>query len=257
MILANMMVPCMVLVLASSSLIITVAQDHPQTLEVGHGCSPDTYRYVNETAFQDNLDTAFASLASNISPSNASFFATSVSNEGNTDAVYALLLCRKYLTSQECFQCFTAAENRLKQFCSNEGYNGGRIYMDGCLLRYENNTFFDQGTDGGNSSLCGSAYDTNPKEFNQTADMLLSQLITTASSSDGYAEEVASKASITLYGVAQCVPTLSTATCQDCLKGAQTLVNSCLPQQEGRGLQGGCFMRYATSPLYDNFNSSK
>ncbi|KAH9290254.1 hypothetical protein KI387_034371 [Taxus chinensis] len=225
-----------------------LAADDPQATLLGAGCSDEiTYTYRNFTVFDENRATVFTNLASILS-SNGSGFANSTSSKaGMTDPVFGLVQCRKYLTLNECLQCFDEAQIQIKDACPRS--NGARIHFDGCFLRYENTSFFGQAVDDGFSDFCASTNDTNPTEFTQRAQTLLSELITNASASDGYA--VGSVDS--LYGLAQCWDSVENVTCQGCLKSAQDiLLQECVPRQEGRGLEAGCFMRYATYSFFSD-----
>uniref|UniRef100_A0A0D6QRZ0 Protein kinase domain-containing protein n=1 Tax=Araucaria cunninghamii TaxID=56994 RepID=A0A0D6QRZ0_ARACU len=59
-----------------------------------------------------------------------------------------------------------------------------------------------------------------------------------------------------VYALAQCWPTLTNATCQECLQDAQRILSDdCLPRHDGRGLEAGCFMRYSTYPFFSDNTS--
>eukprot|EP01018_Ginkgo_biloba_P005398 Gb_10838 [translate_table: standard] len=208
--------------------ILPVAAD-PQTTLIQCACSPPAYKAINTTAFKENLIAVLTSLRSNISKSH---FATSEQIENTTDPVFGLVQCRNYLVSNDCLQCYTEAEKQIRACCSSEGFNGARIHMDGCFLRYENRTFFSEGDDPGSSSKCTSA--DNPEEFNKKTQMLLMELISNASKNDGYAVGSIESSSTAIYGLANCWPSLSNLDCQDCLKKALNRVQNCSPMREGR-----------------------
>eukprot|EP01018_Ginkgo_biloba_P034026 Gb_11949 [translate_table: standard] len=241
-------------IISGCLIILPVAAD-PQTALVGNGCSGDDYKYVNATAFNENLNAVLTSLRSNISKTG---FATSEQTKGTTDPVYGLAQCRNYLASNDCQQCYAQAEKQIRTYCSSQKYNGGRIHLDGCFLRYENTSFFTQGTDGGASNYCGSINDSEPQEFSEKAQMLLTKLITNASTNGGYtigsiAVESSSEA---IYGLANCWPSLSSSTCNECLQDALIQVKKCFQSSNGRGLEAGCFMRYSTSDFFSNNQTS-
>eukprot|EP00253_Pinus_taeda_P018363 PITA_18363 len=227
---------------------VGLAADGPQSALVGEGCSnPKTYTYVNVTEFQEIQKAVFVSLNSNLSSDG---FATS-SKSGKTDAVYGLAVCRKYLTANECLECVMEAETQVKAYCPKS--NGGRVHLDGCFLRYENTSFYGDDVDAGASSYCGSTNDTDPQTFSQRVTALSRNLIQNASANNGYAT---GSIDGSLYGVAQCWPTLTTSICQGCLTEAQNQLLTCLPKREARGLEAGCFMRYSTYSFFtDNVTS--
>jgi len=126
---------------------------------VGEGCSP--HMTVNPTAFTDNPDSVLQSLLSNLSSDG---FATSMRiNSGKTDPVYGLAVCRKYLSARECSQCVKEAAIQAKAVCPQS--NGARIHLDGCLLRYENNTFYSQDVDAENYVYCASTDYNDPSKI--------------------------------------------------------------------------------------------
>ncbi|GLJ26026.1 hypothetical protein SUGI_0499170, partial [Cryptomeria japonica] len=151
----------------------------------------------------------------------------------------------QYLTPNECLQCFTAAKAKVKEFCPKS--NGAKIHLDGCFLRFENNTFFDGGEDGGDDTNCSTVSET--VDFSNTAYGLLSRLIQNASTNDGYA--VGSLNSI--YALVQCVKSLNNDTCQSCLRDARELLTTnCFLTQEAHALMAGCFIRYANYPFFSH-----
>lgn len=230
---------------------VCLATDDPETTLRGEGCSDEhTYTYVNSTAFHENLNAVFASLNSNLSSDG---FATSIQNKSSkTDTVYGLAVCRQYLSARECLECVKVAETEVKKFCPRS--NGGRVHLDGCSVRYENSSFYDEPVDGGMSSNCSSTNDGDPQTPFEKVEDLSKQLIANASASKGYA---VGSVNGSLYGLAQCWPSLSNLSCQACLMQAQTQLLKCPPMVEGRGLEAGCFMRYSTYSFFsDNHTSS-
>jgi len=173
-------------------------------------------------------------------------------NSGKTDPVYALAVCRKYLSAPECSQCVKEAATQAKALCPQA--NGARIHLDGCLLRYENNTFYSQDVDGGNYVYCGSTDYNDPETFLQRAQDLYTQLITNASKNNGYA---VGSIDGSLYGLVQCWPSLTNSSCQRCWTEAQNRLLTCPPKREGRDLEAGCFMRYSTYSFFTHNQTSR
>jgi len=223
-----------------------LAAEDPQAALVGEGCSPN--KYVNAKAFTANLDSVLKSLLSNLSSDG---FATAMENKyGKTDPVYGLAACRKYLSAHECSECVQEAAEQAarlaKVYCSNP--NGIRIHLDGCFLRYENNSFYDQDVDAGNYVYCASANASDPHKFFKTAQALARKLIQKAIANNGYA---VGSTDGSLYGLAQCWPYLK-GSCENCLTTSQYQLLTCPPRIEGRGLEAGCFMRYSTYKFFSH-----
>ncbi|KAI9100208.1 hypothetical protein K1719_024426 [Acacia pycnantha] len=56
----------------------------------------------------------------------------------------------------------------------------------------------------------------------------------------------------TIYAFVQCVDTITTSGCQDCLKTGYSNLQICLPFSDGRAFDAGCFMRYSTTSIFPN-----
>lgn len=53
-----------------------------------------------------------------------------------------------------------------------------------------------------------------------------------------------------VYGAAQCADTLSKEVCAQCLQVAYTNIQGCLPSENGRAVDAGCFMRYSNLTFF-------
>eukprot|EP01018_Ginkgo_biloba_P006018 Gb_10875 [translate_table: standard] len=236
--------------MAMGSIIISVCSD-PQATEAGHGCS--LIKYVNGSDFRENLKSVLASLAKNVS---ATGFATFAEGRKTPDRVYGLAQCRNDLSTSDCSQCFAQAERQIQKYCS--AFNGARMIMDGCFLRYENYTFFDQAVDPGFSNVCSSQSSTQPLDFNRTTQKLLNQINAKAPANGGFATgsmvqfspAASATTTTTVYALALCRRSLSNDSCAKCLQAAQNLTLQCLPRRDGKGLEAGCYLRYATFPFF-------
>eukprot|EP01018_Ginkgo_biloba_P006012 Gb_10880 [translate_table: standard] len=54
----------------------------------------------------------------------------------------------------------------------------------------------------------------------------------------------------TVYALALCRRSLSNQSCAKCLQAAQNLTLQCLPRRDGKGLEAGCYLRYAPFPFF-------
>eukprot|EP00253_Pinus_taeda_P001528 PITA_01528 len=235
-------------------IIITVAlaADDAKYPVAGAGCKNiQTHRYVNVTEFRKNLNAVFASLRSTLS-SDSFAISTEDSFAVSTDPVYGLAVCEKYLTVPQCIECFTEAATKIKAHCPIS--NGARILLDGCFLRYENSSFYGEGLGAGfSNSYCSSTNDTDPQTFSERAHLLATQLITNASTNNSYA---VGSINGSLYGLAQCWPSVMSSNCQRCFKEAQNKLLGCIPHREGRALEAGCTMRYSNYSFFTNMQTS-
>ncbi|GLJ33745.1 hypothetical protein SUGI_0678320 [Cryptomeria japonica] len=222
----------------------------PRITEAGHGCS--LINTTNPSAFSENRKTVFSLLVKNISSTG---FATASHGNGK-DSVYGLAQCRNDLSMEDCSKCYATATEQIVIYCPFE--IGARMIFEGCFLRYENETFFDQALDGGNSNVCISYSSSSPKLFNETALRLLADIKSKAFKNEGFAtSKISAKGLQTpIYGLAMCRRTLTTNSCDVCLQHATKLVQRCFSLQDGRALDAGCYLRYSTLAFFSIPSSS-
>nr|GMD97900.1 cysteine-rich receptor-like protein kinase 2 [Ipomoea batatas] len=161
------------------------------------------------------------------------------------DSNYELAQCYGDLSSLDCVECFTEARTLIGQCFP---YNGGRIYLDGCFMRGENYSFFQEVLGAEDMDVCGN--DTRKDLlFQETARRAVLQAVSNAPNSNGYArvEMLVSGAQneSSAYVLANCWKTLNASACKTCLENASNSMLKCLPWSEGRALYTGCFMRYS------------
>ncbi|KAJ3682312.1 hypothetical protein LUZ60_014885 [Juncus effusus] len=222
--------------------ISSLSTGDPQTKLLDLACSQ--YNATSKSAFFSSLNSSIADINASISLSNFSNFATS-SQPRATPPIYALLQCRLYLSVHDCASCFSAAVTLLR---SCGAANGARAIFDGCMLRYESAKFFDQGTQLGNTQICGNGSQLNEGLSTETTG-LVSDL---AKAVPKTAKFFAAVERDGLYGTAQCVETLTKSTCAQCLQVAVTNIDGCLPEPNGRAIDAGCFMRYSNDAFFTN-----
>ncbi|KAA8530216.1 hypothetical protein F0562_004925 [Nyssa sinensis] len=169
----------------------------------------------------------------------------------STTPVYGLAQCFQDLSHTDCLLCYAASRTRLPRCLPAIS---ARIYLDGCFLRYDNYSFFNESIDPSRDTVNCSSSDgntTNNKtlEFNQSVGLLIDNVTKTAVLNRGFGvAEVKG-----LFGLAQCWKTLSNNGCRECLeKAGKELMTSCLPSKEGRGLNAGCYLRYSTKKFYND-----
>ncbi|KAH9288587.1 hypothetical protein KI387_032704 [Taxus chinensis] len=238
-----------ILILASPNFVHHLQAD-PQTVEAGHGCS--LIDSENPPAFRENRAAVFSSLAKNVSSTR---FATASNGQG-ANAVYGLAQCRNDLSLNDCSECHRESQNQIVTYCRDNF--GARMIYDGCFLRYENYTFFDQAVDPGVSNVCSSEDSTSPRIFNNTVQKLLENINSEAVKNEGFATGKMSANGLPtpLYGLAMCRKTLSTNSCDVCLQDATKYINGCPPRQDGKALEAGCYLRYSTIPFFSIKSSS-
>ncbi|XP_074559061.1 cysteine-rich receptor-like protein kinase 2 [Curcuma longa] len=219
----------------------SVTSGDPQANLLQPGCS--LYNATNASVFAATMNRTFDDLRSNIS-SAAAHFATA--NGVSSQSVYSLFQCRGYLSIADCLACLSVAEDRIRR-CG--AANGARVIYDGCFLRYESATFFDQGTLPGNTNICGGRNATGAESagFASAALALVADLRAATPRAPQFFAAAEREG---VFGIAQCVETLSEAVCEQCLATAVNNVVLCLPSVDGRAVDAGCFMRYSNTAFF-------
>nr|POF10969.1 cysteine-rich receptor-like protein kinase 2 [Quercus suber] len=170
-------------------------------------------------------------------------FGVAVTGSG-PDTNYGLGQCYGDLSLPDCELCYAEARTALPQCFP---HTSGRIYFDGCFLRFENYSFFEEYTGPGDSSVCGNTTRKN-STFEESVKKALSSAVVAAPHQKGHAiaqEAVPGAVNESAYALADCWRTLNASSCEVCLENASASILECLPWSEGRVLNTGCFMRYS------------
>ncbi|XP_039161948.1 cysteine-rich receptor-like protein kinase 42 [Eucalyptus grandis] len=168
-------------------------------------------------------------------------------------AVYGLTQCHGDLTETECLLCFTESWTRIAHCLPNFG----RLYLDGCFLRYGSYDFYNETVDPTHDMLKCSSNLTVPAgrvaELSDRVDRVLRNVSASAVRNKGFAvageDGVGGVAGV--YALAQCWSTLDAVGCRVCLENATSMARSCAPGEEARAMNAGCFLRYSTTKFYD------
>ncbi|TVU18046.1 hypothetical protein EJB05_34113, partial [Eragrostis curvula] len=182
------------------------------------------------------------------------------SSGAGADAVFGLGQCLAYLSPTDCQLCY--AQSRVKlPHCLPA--TAGRIYLDGCFLRYGPDDFAaaDADDDAGDTAVCSNATVPAPsaRGFAVAAAALVRNVTAAAPAARDsyYASSSSSPAapanSPPVYAAAQCWRSLNASACAACMASARDRVlRRCLPNAaaEGYGLNAGCVVRYSTRPFY-------
>ncbi|KAG6598233.1 Cysteine-rich receptor-like protein kinase 2, partial [Cucurbita argyrosperma subsp. sororia] len=163
------------------------------------------------------------------------------------DASYGLAQCHGDLSPLECVLCHSQARTVLPQCFP---FNGGRTFIDGCFMRFENYIFFDEYKGPEDTAICGNLTQNDPN-YRQAAKEAVMQVVNVAPGNRGFAKArvtVAGRANESAaYALGQCWRSLNRSSCRLCLQMASASMLSCLPLSEGRALNTGCFMRYSNT----------
>ncbi|KAL6864753.1 hypothetical protein ACP4OV_015904 [Aristida adscensionis] len=180
-------------------------------------------------------------------------FGAAASGAGG-DAVFGLGQCLAYLSPTDCQLCY--AQSRVKlPHCLPA--TAGRIYLDGCFLRFGADNFTAVATDASDTAVCSNATVAGPgaRGFAAAAASLVRNVTAAAPGARGYYSAAAAPPA---YAAAQCWRSLNASACAACVASARDrLVRRCLPAAaaEGYGLNAGCVVRYSTRPFYMSANA--
>ncbi|KAA8533177.1 hypothetical protein F0562_033290 [Nyssa sinensis] len=170
-------------------------------------------------------------------------FGIAVTSSG-PDANYVLGQCYGDLSLLDCVLCYVEARSVLPRCFPT---TAGRVYLDGCFVRAQNSSFFEEYTGPEDRALCGN---TTQKDsaFQKSVRRAVLQAASDAPNNNGYARvqvPVSGTANESAYVLSDCWRTLDVSSCRACLQNASTSILGCLPWSEGRALNTGCFMRYS------------
>ncbi|XP_023002757.1 cysteine-rich receptor-like protein kinase 2 [Cucurbita maxima] len=229
-------------VLAILLLHLTSAVGKPRDQTVKVICGKELEH--NTTAYVPNFFGSMEKVRQQITTSG---FGTAGTGMG-PDASYGLAQCHEDLSSHECVLCHSQARTVIPQCFP---FNGGRAFIDGCFLRFENYSFFDEYKGPEDTAVCGNLTQNDPN-YRQAARDAVMQVVNGAPSNKGFAKAQVAVAGMAkesaVYALGQCWRSLSHSSCSSCLKIASaSMLQQCLPRLEGRALYTGCFMRYSNT----------
>ncbi|VFQ91886.1 unnamed protein product [Cuscuta campestris] len=162
-------------------------------------------------------------------------------------SIYALAQCYGDLPRRDCLLCFASSRTKLPRCLPRVS---GRIFLDGCFIRYDDFDFFNQSTDPDLDRANCSSSARGDAKFEAKAGRLIARVAGTAAARGGYA----SAKEDGVYGLAQCWKKVSGEGCRVCLEKARREAKRCFPSREGRALNAGCYLRYSAVNFIGNPN---
>lgn len=182
-------------------------------------------------------------------------YAAVVNGSGDTK-VYGFGECMKDLDQGDCNICFAQCKAQIMRCLPFQlGTRGGRLFYDGCYLRYDDYNFFDESLSETDRTSCATKDVglSNQTGFRANVMQLVRNLTVEAPKNDGFFVGSMGKGNnVSVYGLAQCWELVNASACEDCLVNAVSRISSCLPKEEGRALNAGCYLRYSTNKFYYN-----
>ncbi|KAL6193305.1 hypothetical protein ACLB2K_034389 [Fragaria x ananassa] len=236
--------------LLSLFLLLNSALADPRATEAALICTNDTALTSQRQSFIANFLAALDTLTPLISRQK---YAAVVNGTGNT-TVYAFGECMRDLSKTDCDLCFAQCKTQiLRCLPFQKATLGGRLFFDGCYLRYDDFDFFNQSLSTEDKSVCGvNSFVGNQTVFKANALELVKNLSVEAARNDGFFVGSVNKGNVTVYGLAQCWESVNGSACEKCLSDTVIRIGSCPPKEEGRVLNAGCYLRYSTQKFYNN-----
>ncbi|XP_047309383.1 cysteine-rich receptor-like protein kinase 1 [Impatiens glandulifera] len=173
--------------------------------------------------------------------------------------IFSLAQCFKDLSAGDCNVCFADARQQLSKCIPSAR---GRIYSDGCFIRYDTYKFYEE--------IIHTVFDHHicdevptavvgqkdvALQFEDRADMLVESVIDAAKvmPSGGFGNARQRDTVPAVYAMGQCWNTLNGTGCQSCLESAWKDVMGCLPSC-GRAFNAGCYLRYSSKKFFVSYN---
>ncbi|XP_015881370.2 plasmodesmata-located protein 7 [Ziziphus jujuba] len=197
------------------------------------GCTEQ--KYTPNSPYETNLNSLITSLVNSATYSSYNNF--SIFGSTSQDSVYGLYQCRGDLSMPDCATCVARAVSQVGVLCSQTC--GGAVQLQGCYVKYDNNTFLGVEDKTVAMKKCGPSigYDSDGMS---RRDAVLAALM-----GSGGPYRVGGSGNV--QGLAQCVGDLSSVECQDCLGEAiERLKTDCGTANYGDMFLAKCYARYST-----------
>lgn len=195
----------------------------------------------NATIFVPNFVATMENISNQM---RAEGFGKAVTGTG-VDANYGLAQCYGDLSLLDCVLCYAEARTVLPQCFP---FNGGRIYLEGCYMRSQNFSFFEENVGPGDTTVCGNSTRKN-NAFQEAAREAVIKTVSDATMNKQFFArgnlDVPGTGNESVYVLADCWRTLNESLCRSCLENASASILGCLPWSEGHALNIGCYMRYS------------
>ncbi|KAA8533184.1 hypothetical protein F0562_033283 [Nyssa sinensis] len=228
-------------------------EKEPRATEAALICSNSSAAASDRQIFVANFLAAMDSVTPLVS---SQTYGDVVNGTGNT-TVYAFGECMKDLSQSDCNLCFAQCKTQILRCLPFQRLiRGGRLFYDGCYLRYDDYMFFNESLSSVDRSVCGgSDFGGNQSVFRANVLELVGNLSLEAPKNDGFFVGSVNRGNSSVYGLAQCWEFVNGSACENCLANSVSRIGSCLPKDEGRALNAGCYMRYSTQRFYNNSGS--
>lgn len=238
----------LMLILIASNIKQSISE--PRATEAAQICSNKTAPESERQLFVPN----FLATMDSITPAVARRGHGTVINGTGNSTVYTMGECMKDLSQNDCNLCFAQCKtNILRCLPFQRLTRGGRLFYDGCYLRYDDYMFFNESLSSDDRAVCAADdFSGNRTLFKDYVSELLRNMTAEGPRNNGFFTGFVSNGNLSVYGLAQCWESVRGSGCVNCLENAVSRVDSCLPKVEGRALNAGCYLRYSTTKFYNN-----
>ncbi|KAL0336116.1 UNVERIFIED_CONTAM: Cysteine-rich receptor-like protein kinase [Sesamum radiatum] len=169
-----------------------------------------------------------------------------VINGTGNNTVYTFGECMKDLSQNDCNLCFARMKTQVLRCLPFQRLTkGGRLFYDGCYIRYDDYMFFNESLSAVDRTVCGADdFVGNRSLFADSVLELSRNVRVEGPKNDGFFTGSVSNGNLTVYGLAQCWEFVNGSGCVNCLENAALRIGSCPPKVEGRALNAGCYFSY-------------
>lgn len=222
----------------------------PRATEAALICSNRTADTSDSRVYVANFVAAMASITQQVSTQR---YGVVINGTGN-NTVYTFGECMKDLSQNDCNLCFARMKTQILRCLPFQRLTkGGRLFYDGCYLRYDDYMFFNESLSSVDRTVCGADdFVGNQTLFVNSVSELSRNVRLEGPKNDGFFTGNVSNENLTVYGLAQCWEFVNGSGCLNCLENAMLRIASCPPKFEGRALNAGCYFRYSTTKFYNN-----
>ncbi|KAG6392490.1 hypothetical protein SASPL_146712 [Salvia splendens] len=225
--------------------ILPFSLSDPRIYEAGLFCSVERPPPNASASFIPLFTSAMETIPQQVAARN---WGSYIFNSTNA-SIYTLAQCHADLSRDDCLQCYATSRTRLPRCVPAFG---GRIFLDGCFLRYDSYAFFAESVDPDSDAVnCTS---TAPNSALPEAEFRRSVLEVIDNVTAGGRSATAGIGGA--FGLAECWNSVGAEGCRACLAKANSEIRRCLPSSEGRALNAGCYLRYSTQKFYNQSTAS-
>ncbi|KAL3511314.1 hypothetical protein ACH5RR_030715 [Cinchona calisaya] len=219
-------------------LFLDASVGNPTTRVLDFRCDND---FVKQSSFYvQGFVAALEKISSQIQTSG---FGVAVIGSG-PESIFCLAQCHHNLSSTDCLLCYAEARTIIPQCYPLKGM---QVFLNGCFLRIDNYSFFQEYARPGDKTVCGNRT-RNSTMFRHA----VVQAVSVSNVTMDYVKSPTSRGTNeSAYVLSDCWKTLSANSCRACLENASASVLGCLPTSEGHALRSGCFMRYSDTNFLD------